>query len=113
MQTVAEGTRFVTSDEAIACGELLLNPFEEISRFEPLGRFGAAAIFLHGDDVLGQMHVQGDFQKRLIYQLRGGNCRSSRSIVYGHTGRQSAMRVHPLSALMFSNTALEPTPTAP
>jgi hypothetical protein len=44
--------------------------------------------------------------------LHCGNRRSSRSIVISHTGRQSAMRVHPLSALMFSNTALEPTATS-
>jgi len=45
--------------------------------------------------------------------LRNGNRRSRNSIVVIHIGRQSVAQVRPLSALMFSNPALEPTPTAP
>ena len=73
---------------------------------------GSRVLSLHGNNMPGQMHVQRDFDEGLIYRLRNGNRRSRNSIVVIHIGRQSVARVRPLSALMFANTALEPTATA-
>jgi hypothetical protein len=52
----------IAGDDAVTGSELLLNPFQAVSGFEPLGRLGVAAVLLHGDDVSGQMHVQRDFE---------------------------------------------------
>jgi len=118
MQPVAERTRFVAGNNLPALGDLLLDPFQKVFGRKALRRLGGAAVVLHGHHVLGQMDVQRQLQGarldlgRVIYRLRYRN-RRSRSIVVMHMGRHCGTRVRPVSALMFSNTALEPTPTAP
>ena len=102
----------------MARNHFLLNPFKEISGFESLRRLGTAAVLLHGHDVPSQMHVQGQLEcaglREVIYRLHKGNRRCRNVFVCYHTGREFIRTLpRPLSALMFSNTALEPTPTVP
>jgi hypothetical protein len=45
----------------------------------------------------------------VIYRLRRRNRRSRNDVVIVHMGRQCGTRVRPVSALMFSNQALQRT----
>jgi len=118
MQAITEGTGFVAGVDLPALGQLFSHPDQQSWRCEALGWLRAAAIVLHGHHVLGQMDIQCQFEEaglsRVIYRLHIGNRRSRNEVVMYHTGREFIRTLtRPLSALMFSNTALEPTPTAP
>ena len=110
MQGETQRPRLVTGHEAKAARDLFVDPAQEILGLEALGRFGMSAFLLHSRDVEVQMHVESDLEQGLEWRLNLGlSCTSNagRTGVVIHMGRQCGTRVRPVSALMFSNHALQ------
>jgi hypothetical protein len=112
VQAVTKRSGFVAGNNLPALADLFLHPRQKILRGETLGWLGAAAVVLHGDDVLEQRHVQREFENarglrlklrtEVSYRLRCGNRRCRNNFVIVHMGRHCGTHVRPVSALMFS-----------
>src|SRR5436309_6570650 len=62
MQGVAEAASFVNGVYPVADGDLCPDPIDQLGASELLGRSNDAALELHGDDHIAQVHVQTELE---------------------------------------------------